>query len=343
METRRLGRSGLNVPVLSFGTATFGGTSDFFKAWGSTGVAEARKLINICLDAGLNFFDTANVYSSGAAEEILAGAIEGKRNQLLISTKATFPTGEGANEFGSSRQHLVEACEASLRRLKTGHIDVYHMHGMDAHTPVEETLRALDDLITSGKVRYIACSNFSAWHLMKSLSASDKQGLSRYVAHQIYYSLVGREAEHELLPLGLDQGVSSIIWSPLAGGALSGKIRRNTPPPQNSRLGQISFVPYDNETLFNVVDVLDVIAKERGKTIPQVALNWLLRKSTVANIVVGARNEEQLRQNLGAVGWNLSTEEVARLDRAGEQKAPYPYWHQRGFPQLTNSLPAVAQ
>jgi aryl-alcohol dehydrogenase-like predicted oxidoreductase len=343
METRRLGSSGLNVPVLSFGTATFGGTSDFFKAWGSTDVAEARKLINICLEAGLNFFDTANVYSSGAAEEILAAAIEGKRNQLLISTKATFPMGEGANDFSSSRQHLVEACEASLRRLKTDHIDLYYMHGMDAYTPVEETLRALDDLVSSGKVRYIACSNFSAWHLMKSLSVSEKLGLSRYVAHQIYYSLVGREAEHELLPLGVDQSLSSIIWSPLAGGALSGKIRRNSPPPKESRLGQISFVPYENETLFNVVDVLDKIAKERGKSIPQVALNWLLRKSTVANIVVGARNEEQLRQNLGAVGWSLTEEEVVRLDKAGEQKAPYPYWHQRGFPKLSKLLPAIAQ
>lgn len=343
METRRLGRSGLNVPVLSFGTATFGGGSDFFKAWGSTDVAEARKLINICLDAGLNFFDTANVYSNGAAEEILAAAIEGKRSQLLISTKATFPMGTGANDFGSSRQHLVRACEESLRRLKTDHIDVYHMHGMDSHTPVEETLRALDDLVRAGKVRYIACSNYSAWHLMKSLSAADREGLSRYVAHQIHYSLVSREAEYELLPLGLDQGVSSIIWSPLAGGALSGKIRRGHAAPKDSRLGQISFVPYEEENLFKVVDVLDQIAKERGKTIPQVALSWLLRRPTVANIVVGARNEEQLRQNLGAVGWSLTAEEVARLDKAGEQKPIYPYWHQRGFPQLVQSLPPVAQ
>jgi aryl-alcohol dehydrogenase-like predicted oxidoreductase len=343
METRRLGKSGLHVPVLSFGTATFGGGSDFFKAWGSTDVQEARRLVDVCLEAGLNFFDTANVYSKGAAEEILGQAIAGKRDQVLLSTKATFPMGSGPNESSSSRQHLIAACEASLKRLKTDHIDVYHMHAMDAGTPVEETLRALDDLVRAGKVRYIACSNFSAWHLMKSLAASDREGLSRYVAHQIYYSVVGREAEWELLPLGLDQGVGSIIWSPLAGGALTGKIRRGQPAPSHSRLGQISFVPYDEEMLFRAVDALDAVARERGKTIPQVALNWLLRKPTVANIVVGARNEEQLRQNLGALGWRLTDEEVARIDRAGERAPVYPYWHQRNSPKLMPPLPAVAQ
>jgi aryl-alcohol dehydrogenase-like predicted oxidoreductase len=342
MEYRKLGRSGLNVPVLSFGTATFGGNTDFFKAWGSTDVNEARRLVDVCLDNGLNFFDTANIYSDGASEQIFGNAIEGKRNKLLISTKATFPTGEGANEVGSSRQHLIQACEDSLKRLKTDHIDLYIMHGMDANTPVEETLRALDDLVTAGKIRYIGASNFSAWHLMKSLAASEREGWSRYVTHQIYYSLVGREAELELLPLGDDQGVSTMVWSPLAGGALSGKIRRGKPAPKDSRLGQISFVPYEEELLFNVVDVLEAIAKERGKTIPQVALNWLLRKPTVANIVVGARNEEQLKQNFGAVGWKLSSEEVALLDKASEQKLPYPYWHQQGFAQLRKPLPSVA-
>jgi aryl-alcohol dehydrogenase-like predicted oxidoreductase len=342
MEYRKLGRSGLTVPVLSFGTATFGGNTNFFKAWGSTDVNEARRLVDTCLDNSLNFFDTANIYSDGASEEIFGNAIEGKRNKLLISTKATFPTGEGANDCGSSRLHLIRACEDSLKRLKTDHIDLYIMHGMDANTPVEETLRALDDLVTSGKVRYIGASNFSAWHLMKSLSASERLGLERYVVHQIYYSLVGREAELELLPLGDDQGLGTMVWSPLAGGALSGKIRRDKPAPKDSRLGQISFVPYEEETLFNVVDVLDAIAKERGKTIPQVALNWLLRKPTVANIVVGARNEEQLKSNLGAVGWKLSSEEVALLDKASERKLPYPYWHQQGFPQLRKALPSVA-
>lgn len=342
MEYRKLGRSGLNVPVLSFGTATFGGNTDFFKAWGSTDVNEARRLVDTCLDNGLNFFDTANIYSDGASEQIFGNAIEGKRNKLLISTKATFPTGEGANDCGSSRLHLIQACEDSLKRLKTDHIDLYIMHGMDANTPVEETLRALDDLVTAGKIRYIGASNFSAWHLMKSLAASEREGWSRYVTHQIYYSLVGREAELELLPLGEDQGVSTMVWSPLAGGALTGKIRRGKPAPKDSRLGQVTFVPYEDEALFNVVDVLEAIAKERGKTIPQVALNWLLRRPTVANIVVGARNEEQLKSNLGAVGWKLSSEEVALLDKASEQKLPYPYWHQQGFEQLRKALPSVA-
>lgn len=341
MEYRRLGKSGLNVPVLSFGTATFGGGDEFFKAWGSTDVKEARRLVDICMDAGLNFFDTANVYSRGTAEEILGQALEGMRSRVLVSTKATFPMGEGANDYGSSRQHLTASCDASLRRLKTDYIDVYHMHGMDARTPVEETLQALDDLVRSGKVRYIACSNFSAWHLMKSLSASERLGLQRYVAHQVYYSLVGRDVEWELLPLGLDQGVGTMVWSPLAGGALSGKIRRDQPPPKDSRLGQITFVQYNNETLFKIVDELQGIAKERGKTISQVALNWLLRKPTVANVIVGARNEEQLKQNLGAVGWSLTVEEVARLDKAGASAVPYPYVHQKLFPLLVPEWPSV--
>jgi aryl-alcohol dehydrogenase-like predicted oxidoreductase len=340
MEQRRLGKSGLMVPVLSFGTATFGGSGEFFKAWGSTDVAQAKRLIDLCMENGLNFFDSANGYSQGAAEEILGQAIQGKRHELLLSTKSTFPTGAGANDYGSSRKHIIEQCELSLRRLRTDYIDVYHMHGMDAHTPVEETLQTLHDLVQSGKIRYVACSNFSAWHLMKSLSTSERLGLSKYVAHQIYYSLIGRDVEWELLPLGLDQGVGTIVWSPLAGGALSGKVKRNQPPAKDSRLGQIKFVEYDDETLFSVVDVLEAIAKEREKSIPQVAINWLLRKPTVANIVVGARNEEQLRQNLGAIGWKLSDDEVARLDKAGQPSVPYPYWHQRAFPMLVSPLPA---
>ena len=339
MEHRRLGHSGLQVPVFSFGTATFGGKGDFFKAWGSTDVAEAKRMVDICLEHGLNFFDTADGYSSGAAEEILGEALVGRRNRTLISTKATFPTGEGPNDYGSSRFHITESVEASLKRLRTDHIDVYHMHGFDSHTPVEETLRTLDNLVTSGKVRYIACSNFSGWHLMKSLSVSERHGWSRYVAHQAYYSLVGREFEWELMPLGIDQGVGTIVWSPLAGGALSGKIRRDKPAPKDSRLGQIKFVSYDDEVLYRVVDVLDEIAKERGKTIPQVALNWLLRRPTISNIVVGARNEEQLKQNFGALGWKLTEAEVARLDAASETRVLYPYWHQKGFPQLNPPLP----
>lgn len=339
MEHRRLGHSGLQVPVFSFGTATFGGKGDFFKAWGSTDVAEAKRMVDICLEHGLNFFDTADGYSAGAAEEILGEALVGRRNRTLISTKATFPTGEGPNDYGSSRFHITENVEASLKRLRTDHIDVYHMHGFDSHTPVEETLRTLDNLVTSGKVRYIACSNFSGWHLMKSLSVSERYGWSRYIAHQAYYSLVGREFEWELMPLGLDQGVGTIVWSPLAGGALSGKIRRNQPAPKDSRLGQIKFVSYEDEVLYRVVDVLDEIAKERGKTIPQVALNWILRRPTISNIVVGARNEEQLKQNFGALGWKLTEAEVAKLDAASETRVLYPYWHQKGFPQLSPPLP----
>lgn len=342
MEYRRLGNSGLMVPVLSYGTATFGGGGEFFKAWGSTDVSEAKRLVNVAMDAGLNFFDTANVYSQGTSEEILGQAIEGQRDKMLLATKATFPMGPGVNDYGSSRQNLTTQLHNSLRRLKTDYIDLYIMHGMDSNTPVEETLQTLNDFIQSGKVRYIACSNFSAWHLMKSLSVSEKQNLSRYVAHQIYYSLVGRDAEWELLPLGQDQGVGSMIWSPLAGGALSGKIKRGQSAPKDSRLGQIKFVPYEDERLFTIVDELEKIAKEREKTIPQVALNWILRKPTVSNIVVGARNEEQLKQNLGAIGWRLTDEEVARLDNASQPNLPYPYWHQSGFKQLIPGLPAVA-
>lgn len=338
MDYKRLGRSGLKVPVLSFGTATFGGSGEFFKAWGETDVQQASRLVSICMEAGLNFFDTANVYSAGLAETILGKALEGRRDKALISTKATFPTGSGPNDYGSSRHHLVQSCEASLKRLGTDYIDIYFMHGFDSFTPVEETLSALDDLVRSGKVRYIGCSNFSGWHLMKSLSVSERHGWSRYIAHQVYYSLVGRELEWELMPLGLDQGVGTMVWSPLAGGALSGKIRRNQKAPKDSRLGQIQFVSYEDEVLYRVVDVLDGIAQERGKTITQVALNWILARPTVSNIVIGARNEEQLMQNLGAVGWSLSAEEIARLDAASETRILYPYWHQQGFPQLFPKL-----
>ncbi|MCB2408058.1 aldo/keto reductase [Hymenobacter lucidus] len=336
MEYRQLGASGLRIPVLSFGTATFGGSNEFFKAWGSTQVNEARHLIDICLEAGVNLFDTANGYSDGMAEEILGKTLEGCRAEVLISTKATFPTGTGPNDYGSSRQHLVKACDDSLRRLGTDYIDIYHMHGFDTHTPVDETLRTLDQLIQSGKVRYIACSNFSGWHLMKSLSVSERHGWARYVGHQAYYSLAAREFEWELLPLGLDQGVGTIVWSPLSAGLLSGKFRRGQPVPESSRLaqggGQGPQVP--DELLFRIVDALDEVAAETGKTVAQVALNWLLQRPTVVNIVVGARNEEQLRQNLAAVGWNLTTEQVARLNAASATEPIYPYWHQRRFPML---------
>ncbi len=275
MEHRQLGASGLRIPVLSFGTATFGGGNEFFKAWGSTQVDEARRLVDICLEAGVNLFDTANVYSQGMAETILGKTIKSRRNEVLLSTKATFPMGTDPNAYGSSRQNLVRACEDSLRRLGTDHIDIYHMHGFDARTPVEETLRTLDTLVQSGKVRYIACSNFSGWHLMKSLSVSERHGWARYVGHQAYYSLANREFEWELQPLGVDQGVGTIVWSPLSAGLLSGKFRRGQPAPANSRLaqggGQGPQVP--DELLFNIVDALDQVAAQTGKTVAQVALN----------------------------------------------------------------------
>jgi aryl-alcohol dehydrogenase-like predicted oxidoreductase len=340
MEHRQLGASGLFVPVLSFGTATFGGGNEFFKAWGNTQLDEAKQLVNLCLDAGINFFDTANVYSHGASEEILGETLKGLRKEVLISTKATFPMGSGPNDFGSSRTHLIQACEDSLRRLQTDYIDVYHLHGFDGNTPVEETLRALDDLITQGKIRYIACSNFSGWHLMKSLSVSERYGWARYVAHQAYYSLLDREFEWELMPLGIDQKVSTIVWSPLSSGRLGGKFRRNQPLPQDNRMAQGgSHGPATNfERLYDIVDALDEVAEETGKSVPQVALNWLLQRPTIANIVIGARNEEQLKQNLGTVGWNLTTDQVKKLDKASDADPIYPYWHQRQNPRL-NPLP----
>lgn len=336
MEQRQLGRSGLWVPVLSFGTGTFGGSTEFFKRWGQTDVDEATRLVDVCLEAGVNFFDTANTYSEGNSEIILGKALAGRRDKAIVSTKATFPMGEGPNNRGSSRRHLLKACEDSLTRLGTDYIDLYFMHGFDAHTPIEETLRALDDLITAGKIRYIGCSNFSGWHLMKSLAVSEKYGLARYVAYQGNYSLVGRDYEWELMPLGLDQGVGLMVWSPLGWGRLTGKIRRGQPLPEGRiKSGGAEGGPVvEDEYLFTVVDALDAVAAETGKTVPQVALNWLLQRPTVCNIVVGARNEEQLRQNLGAVGWNLTPEQVARLDAASHRHPAYPYWHQMGFDDL---------
>jgi aryl-alcohol dehydrogenase-like predicted oxidoreductase len=340
MEYRQLGGSGLKVPALSFGTGTFGGGDEFFRAWGSSDVKEAARLIDLCLEAGVNLFDTADIYSNGLSEEILGQAIAGRRDKVLISTKATFRMGAGPNDVGSSRDHLMRACEASLRRLNTDYIDLYTMHGFDALTPVDETLRTLDILMQNGKVRYIACSNFSGWHLMKSLSVSEKHGWSRYVAHQAYYSLVGREYEWELMLLALDQKVGSVIWSPLGWGRLTGKIRRNQPVPKRSRLHKTAEQgpPVPDELLYKVVDALDKVANETGKTVPQIALNWLLQRPTVASVIIGARDESQLRQNLGAAGWALTQEQVAMLDAASEATPIYPYWHQRQFVER-NPLP----
>ncbi len=331
MELRQLGKSGLQVPVLSYGTGTFGGRGELFQAWGATEVEEARRLVGICLEAGVNLFDTANAYSAGRSEEILGEAVQGRRHQLLIATKAFFRMGEHPNEGGTSRYHLISACEASLRRLRTDYIDLYQMHGFDAMPPVEETLRALDDLVAAGKVRYIGASNFSGWHMMKSLMTSDRYGWSRYVAHQVYYSLIGREYEWELMPLGHDQGVGALIWSPLGWSRLTGKIRRGQPAPDSGRLPKTAQYgpPVDDNLLFNVVGALDEVAKETGKSIPQIALNWLTQRPTVCSVIMGARNERQLRDNVGAAGWKLAPEYIAKLDAASDVTPVYPYWHQR--------------
>ncbi len=333
MEYRQLGYSGLKVPALSFGVATFGGGSEFFKAWGQTDVDEAKRMISACMDAGVHLFDTANIYSYGMAEEILGQAIEGRRHEMLLSTKATFRMGEGINNVGSSRMHLIEQCHASLKRLRTDYIDIYHMHGFDATTPVEETLETLDTLVKQGKVRYIAASNFSGWHLMKSLAVSEKNSWQRYVAHQVYYSLVGRDYEWELMPLGLDQKVGALVWSPLGWGRLTGKIRRGHPLPEQSRLHTTADYgpPVADEYLYTVVDALDEVAKETERSLPQVALNWLLTRPTISSVIIGARNEEQLKQNLAAAEFTLTPEQVAKLDKASEPRLAYPYWHQDGF------------
>jgi len=329
MEYRQLGASGLQVPVLSFGTATFGGGNEFFKAWGSTQAEEAKRLIEICLEAGVNLFDTADIYSDGLAEDVLGKAIAGiQRDKIILSTKSTFTFGEGPNNQGSSRFHILKQLEGSLKRLGTDYIDIYHMHGFDGNTPVEETLRTLDDLVQSGKIRYIAASNFSGWHLMKSLAAAERQGWNRYVAHQVHYSLASREYEWELMPLGLDQQIGSIIWSPLSAGQLSGKYGRNKPIPAEGRLAQGGSPAENDEVFYNTIDMLHEVAEEVGKSVAQVALNWLVQRPTVSSIIIGARNEEQLKQNLGAVGWNLSVEQVKKLDEASTVPPIYPYWHQ---------------
>lgn len=328
MEYRKLGNSGLQVPVLSLGTATFGGTNEFFQRWGQTDVNEASRLIDICLDRGVNFFDTANVYSQGASEEVLGAALKGRRNKVIISTKAAFKMSEEVNDKGSSRFHILNAVHDSLKRLGTYYIDVYFMHGFDRHTPVEETLRTLDNLVTSGKVRYIGCSNFAAWQLMKSLSVSEKHNFEKYVIYQGYYSLIGRDYEQELMPLIKDQQLGIMVWSPLGWGRLTGKIRRNQPVAEGriQAGGAVGSPPVDDEFLYTVVDTLERIANETGKTISQVAINWLLQQDTVSNIVIGARNEQQLTENLDSVGWSLSADQLAALNTITTPKFIYPNW-----------------
>ncbi|MGI6856542.1 aldo/keto reductase [Mesorhizobium sp. 1B3] len=339
MEYRRLGVSGLKVPVLSFGTGTFGGSGPLFGAWGNTDAGEARRLIDICLEAGVNLFDTADVYSNGASEEVLGKAIKGRRDRVLISTKTSLPMGEGPNDAGSSRPRLIRAVDDSLRRLGTDHIDLLQLHAFDAGTPVEEVLKTIDDLVSAGKLRYVGVSNFSGWQLMKSLAAAERHGHPRYVAHQVYYSLVGRDYEWELMPLGLDQGVGALVWSPLGWGRLTGRLRRGQELPAGSRLHETADYgpPVDEDRLFAIIDILDAISAETGKTIPQIAINWLLARPTVSSVIIGARNEDQLRQNLGATGWSLTEDQIARLDAASSVTAPYPYfpyYRQEGFARL---------
>jgi aryl-alcohol dehydrogenase-like predicted oxidoreductase len=339
MEYRQLGGSGFKVPALSLGTGTFGGNGEFFKAWGTTDAAGARKLLDMCLEAGVSMFDSADIYSAGAAEEILGKAIAGRRDQVIISTKATFRSGPGPNDVGSSRYHLIRAVEAALRRLGTEYIDLFQLHGFDALTPIEEVLRTFDDLICAGKIRYAGVSNFSGWHLMKSLAIAEKYGLPRYAAHQAYYSLIGRDYEWELMPLGIDQNVSAVVWSPLGWGRLTGKLRRGAALPKTSRLHATADAgpPVADDYLYRVVDALDAVAADTGKTIPQIALQWLLQRPTVASVIIGARDEAQLRENLGAIGWSLSADHIRRLDEASAVTPPYPYWHQRGFSERNPS------
>jgi aryl-alcohol dehydrogenase-like predicted oxidoreductase len=340
MEHRFLGASGFKVPVLSFGTGTFGGKGEFFEAWGATDVAEASRLIDICLDAGVTMFDTADIYSRGVSESVLGEALKGRRDKAIISTKATFRfDDDDANNVGSSRFHLKRAVDAALKRLQTDYIDLFQLHGFDAKTPAEEVLSTLDELVRAGKILYTGVSNFSGWHLMKSLGVADRYGYPRYVANQTYYSLIGRDYEWELMPLGIDQGVGAVVWSPLGWGRLTGKIRRGQPLPQTSRLHKTAEQgpPVPDEYLFRVLDAIDEVAQETGKTVPQIALNWLLQRPTVSTVLIGARDEAQLRQNLGAVGWNLTAEQVAKLDAASAVRPVYPYWHQEGFSERNPS------
>lgn len=328
MRYRNLGASGLLVPELSLGTGTFGGVGPLFGEWGATGAEQARRLVDLSLEAGMTLFDSADVYSDGAAEEVLGRAVKGRRDRVLLSTKVGLPTGEGPQDAGTSRSRLIRTTEDALRRLGTDHIDLLQLHAFDASTPVEETLSALDTLVREGKVRYVGASNFSGWQLMKALAAAERLHLPRHVAHQVYYSLVGRDYEWELMPLGRDQGVGALVWSPLGWGRLTGRVRRGVPLPERSRLHRTCGFgpPVADELLFDVVDVLFEVAAQTGRTVPQVAINWLPRRPAVASVIIGARTEEQLVENLGAVGWELEADQVARLDAVSRREAPYPYY-----------------
>ena len=328
MQYRPLGASGLKVSALGFGVGTFGGKGPLFAAWGDTGVDDARRLVDIALDAGVTIFDTADVYSDGASESILGAAIQGRRDRVVLSTKTALRLGDGPNDVGASRQRLLRAVDASLARLRTDYIDLLQLHAFDAGTPLEETLDALDGLVRAGKLRYYGVSNFSGWQLMKALAIADRRGLARPVAHQAYYSLAGRDYEWELMPLALDQGVGTVVWSPLGWGRLTGRIRRGEPLPERSRLHDTAAFapPVDDERLYRVVDALDAVAARLDASVPEVALAWLLRRPTVSTVLLGARNEAQLRQNLGAATLDLSQEHITLLDTASHVTPPYPYY-----------------
>lgn len=343
MDYRQLGSSGLRVPVLSFGTATFGGTGPLFGAWGRSDETEARRLVDVCLEAGVTLFDTADVYSNGASESVLGAAIKGRRDRVLISTKTGLPMGDGPQDWGASRSRLIRAVEDSLRRLGTDYIDLLQLHAFDASTPTEEVMGTLDTLIAAGKIRYAGVSNYPGWQLMKAQAIADRNGSPRLVAHQVYYSLIGRAYEADLMPVGADQGVGALVWSPLGWGRLTGKIGRDRPIPAGSRLHDTEQFapPVEAEHLYRVIDALEAIAAETGKTVPQVAINWLLRRPTVSSVIIGARNEAQLRDNLGAVGWELTAAQVAMLDAASDVLPPYPhtpYRQQEGFARLNPAL-----
>lgn len=343
MEYRQLGNSGLRVPALSFGAGTFGGQGPLFGAWGTIDAREASRMIDISLEAGLNMFDSADVYSDGASEQVLGEATKGRRDRIILSTKLALPVGDGPNDFGTSRHRLITATDAALKRLGTDYIDLLQLHAFDAFTPIEEVLSTLDDLVRAGKLRYIGVSNFAGWQIMKSLAVSDRLGYSRYVAHQVYYSLVGRDYEWDLMPLAQDQGLGALVWSPLGWGRLTGKIRRGTPIPDGSRLHETAQFgpPVEEDHLYDIVDVLDELSAETGKTVPQIAINWLLQRPTVASVIIGARNEQQLRDNLGAVGWSLSSDQITRLDAVSKRQPPYPhypYYIQEGFARLNPPL-----
>ena len=329
MEYRQLGRSGLRVSTLALGTMTFGGASKFRDVGGSD-VAEATRMLDMCLDAGVNLIDTADVYSDGLSEEVLGQALAGRRDRLLIATKARFPMGSGPNDAGLSRHHLIRACDASLRRLAIDHIDLYQVHQWDGQTALDETLEALDRLVTCGKVRYVGCSNYSAWHLMKALGTSERLGFQRFASQQIYYSLIAREAEYELVPASVDQGVGILVWSPLAGGLLSGKYRRGVEAPAGTRAVSDWQEPpvYDIERMYDIVDALCEIAEADGTSAAQVAIAWLLGRPAVTSVVIGARTEAQLADNLAAAQLTLTDAERTRLAALSTPDLLYPYWHQ---------------